>query len=52
MLKTKFGNGSLKSLAILLMLGLLGGVGGAELAKPSIGHAMMAPAPVSARTPP
>lgn len=48
MLKTKFGNGPLKSLAILLMLGLLGGAAGAELAKPSIGLAMMAPAPAPA----
>jgi competence protein ComEA len=47
-LKTKFGNGPLKSLAILLMLGLLGGAAGAELAKPSIGLAMMAPAPAPA----
>jgi competence protein ComEA len=47
-LKSKFGNGSLKSLAILLMLGLLGGAAGAELAKPSIGPAMMEPAPAPA----
>lgn len=45
MLKTKFGNGPLKSLAILLMLGFLGGAAGAELARPSIGSAMMEPAP-------
>jgi competence protein ComEA len=44
-LKTKFGNGPLKSLAILLMLGFLGGAAGAELARPSIGSAMMEPAP-------
>src|ERR1700679_3349090 len=48
MLKTKLGNGPLKSLAILLMLGLLGGAAGAELAKPSIGPAMMEPAPAPA----
>jgi competence protein ComEA len=43
-LTTKFRDGAPKKLVILLLLGLLGGAAGAQLAaKPSIGHAMMAP---------
>jgi competence protein ComEA len=42
-MKTGFRGRSPKGLTILLLLGLLGGAAGAQLAaKPSIGHAMMA----------
>jgi competence protein ComEA len=46
---TKLWGRSQKSLTILLLLGLLGGAAGAQLAvKPAIGPAMMAPAPAAA----
>jgi competence protein ComEA len=48
-LTTKFRDGAPKKLVILLLLGLLGGAAGAQLAaRPAAAHAMMAPAAAAA----